>query len=159
MPLRKVYPRASLPRILARRRAGGKKVVFTNGCFDILHVGHVRYLAKASSMGDLLVVAVNSDASVRRIKGKGRPVNSEMDRAEVLSALRFVDYVTIFNEETPLETIVMLKPDVLVKGSDWGRNEVVGRREVEASGGRVIRVRLSKGFSTTSIIGKIRKSG
>jgi rfaE bifunctional protein nucleotidyltransferase chain/domain len=157
MGRRKLYPRESLGKILGALRRKGRRIVFTNGCFDILHVGHVRYLSKARSLGDLLVVAINTDRSVRRNKGPGRPVNSQHARAEVLSALECVDYVTFFGEETPLKTIIFLKPNVLVKGSDWGRNEIVGRREVEMSGGRVVRVRLARGYSTTSIIKKMRK--
>ncbi len=150
----------SLKKLLAELeplRKKGKKVVFTNGCFDIIHAGHVRYLAKARSLGDILVVGLNSDESVRTIKGTERPIVPEKERAEVLSALRCVDYVVIFNEPTPLRLITALKPDILVKGSDWASHEIVGGDVVKKSGGRVSRIRLLKGRSTTNIIKKILK--
>ncbi len=132
-----------------------KKIVFTNGCFDILHVGHKRYLQQAASLGDILVVGVNSDDSVRRLKGPTRPVNNEQDRMEMLSALGFIDYVTIFDEDTPYELIKKIQPDVLVKGGDYKLEEVVGRDIVEARGGRVELISFVEGKSTTNIINKI----
>ncbi len=150
----------SLKRLLAELeplRRKGRKVVFTNGCFDIIHAGHVRYLTRARSLGDILVVGLNSDSSVRSIKGRERPIVPEKERAEVLGALRCVDYVVIFNEPTPLKLITSLKPDILVKGSDWAAHEIVGGDVVKKSGGRVSRIRLLKGRSTTNIIRKILK--
>jgi len=138
-------------------REKGRKVVFTNGCFDIIHAGHVRYLTKARSLGDLLVVGLNSDASVRAIKGPSRPIVPESERAEAMGALRCVDYVVIFNEETPLTLITALRPDILVKGSDWASHEIVGGDVVRESGGKVRRIRLLKGRSTTNIIKKVLK--
>jgi D-beta-D-heptose 7-phosphate kinase/D-beta-D-heptose 1-phosphate adenosyltransferase len=137
-----------------RDRAG--VVVFTNGVFDILHPGHARYLSEARALGDALIVAVNSDRSVRINKGPSRPVNGERERAEVLLALRCVDAVVVFDEETPHEIIGAIQPDVLVKGADWGADDIVGRDVVEARGGRVVRVRLSPGHSTTDVIARIR---
>lgn len=135
----------------------GKKIVFTNGCFDILHVGHKRYLQQAATLGDLLVVGVNSDDSVRRLKGPSRPVNNEQDRAEMLSALEFIDYVAIFGEDTPYELIRQIQPDVLVKGGDYKPEEVVGRDIVEARGGRLELISFVDGKSTTNIINRISK--
>jgi rfaE bifunctional protein nucleotidyltransferase chain/domain len=143
---------------LAVLRARGKKVVFTNGCFDILHYGHVKYLQTAAGKGDILVVGVNSDSSVKRLKGPGRPVNSQRCRAAVLAALQSVDYVTIFNEDTPLALIKRLRPDVLVKGGDWKKQDIVGSELVERCGGRVLAIRFEKGFSTTRIITQIAGS-
>jgi rfaE bifunctional protein nucleotidyltransferase chain/domain len=136
-------------------RRQGKRVVFTNGCFDLLHPGHTRYLAEARGLGDILVVAVNSDRSVRELKGPNRPVVPEEERAELLAALRSVDYVTIFDDLTPREVIARMLPNVLVKGADWGPNEIVGREEVEAAGGQVISIPLAEGYSTSAIIKKI----
>jgi len=136
-------------------RAAGKKIVFTNGCFDIIHTGHTRYLAIARSFGDLLVVAVNSDASVRSIKGDKRPINSQAERAETLAALESVDYVTVFGEPDPYKVISALQPDVLVKGGDWPIEKIIGRDVVEARGGRVVNVPYVEGASTTGIIEKI----
>lgn len=133
-------------------RANGGTVVFTNGVFDILHPGHVRYLQEARALGSALIVAVNSDRSVRAIKGPDRPVNPELERAEVLLALACVDAVVIFNEETPYEVISTIQPDVLVKGADWGPDNIVGRDIVEARGGRVVRIELAPGFSTSQLI-------
>lgn len=137
-------------------RTGSAAIVFTNGVFDILHPGHVRYLAAARRLGDRLVVAINSDESVRRIKGPGRPINGEAERAEVLTALSAVDLVLIFDEATPHDVIGALQPDVLVKGADWAADAIVGRDIVEARGGRVVRMKVEDGFSTTSIVEKIR---
>jgi D-beta-D-heptose 7-phosphate kinase/D-beta-D-heptose 1-phosphate adenosyltransferase len=138
-----------------RGRAG--VVVFTNGVFDILHPGHVRYLAEARALGDALIVAVNSDRSVRVNKGPSRPVNGERERAEVLLALRCVDAVVVFDDETPRGIVERIQPDVLVKGADWRADEIVGRDVVEARGGRVVRVRLSAGHSTTDLVARIRE--
>jgi D-beta-D-heptose 7-phosphate kinase/D-beta-D-heptose 1-phosphate adenosyltransferase len=143
---------------VAERKRNGQRVVFTNGCFDLLHPGHIRLLEQARALGDALIVAINSDASVRRIKGNGRPVIPEEERAEVLAALEAVDYVTMFDEPTPQSLIARVLPDVLVKGSDWGPDEVVGRAEVEAAGGRVVSIPLEPGYSTTSLIERIRDS-
>ena len=134
-----------------------KKIVFTNGCFDILHVGHKRYLQQAATLGDILIVGVNSDASVKRLKGPQRPVNNEQDRAEMLSALGFIDYVTIFDEDTPYELIKKIQPDVLVKGGDYKPDEVVGKDIVEARGGKLELISFVEGKSTTNIINKINK--
>jgi D-glycero-beta-D-manno-heptose 1-phosphate adenylyltransferase len=140
----------------AALRAAGRALVFTNGVFDLLHPGHVRYLAEARAHGDALIVAVNSDRSVRAIKGPARPVNPQDDRAEVLSALASVDAVVIFDEEDPHAVISEIQPDVLVKGADWEADRIVGREVVEARGGRVVRITFAPGFSTTSMIEKIK---
>ncbi|HEV2862445.1 MAG TPA: D-glycero-beta-D-manno-heptose 1-phosphate adenylyltransferase [Pyrinomonadaceae bacterium] len=152
-----ILDREELRRVRARLRAGGRRLVFTNGCFDILHVGHVRYLAQARAEGDALLVAVNSDRSVRALKGEGRPVVSEGERAEVLAALGAVDFVTVFDEESPRALIAELLPDVLVKGGDYALDEIHGREEVEAAGGRVLSLRFVEGASTTCIIERIQK--
>lgn len=141
-------------------RRQGKKVVFTNGCFDLLHVGHVRYLAAARALGDCLVVAVNSDASVRRLKGPARPIIPHRERSEVLAALECVDYVVLFNANTPRQAIDALLPDILVKGGDWALEEIVGKETVERRGGKVVRIKIVPGASTTGIIERIlKKSG
>lgn len=137
-------------------RRQGRTVVFTNGCFDLLHPGHVRYLTQARALGDALVVALNSDRSVRALKGEGRPILNERERAEVIASLHAVDYVVIFEEETPRELIAKLLPDVLVKGGDWPLDEIVGRVEVEAAGGKVVSLPYVEGSSTTDIIKKIK---
>ena len=140
-----------------RERRNGRRIVFTNGCFDLLHPGHVRCLEQARALGDLLIVAINSDTSVRRMKGEERPVVPEAERAEVLAALTAVDYVTIFEEDTPREIITRIMPEVLVKGGDWGPDQIVGRTEVESAGGRVESIPLSPAPSTTALIEKIRE--
>ena len=140
-----------------RLRREGKRLVFTNGCFDLLHPGHVRYLSQARSLGDALVVALNSDRSVRALKGEGRPILNQQERAEVIAALEAIDYVTIFDEETPRELIAAVLPDVLVKGGDWALDEIVGREEVEAAGGEVLSLPYIDGSSTTDIIERIKK--
>jgi rfaE bifunctional protein nucleotidyltransferase chain/domain len=140
---------------LKRKR---KTVVFTNGTFDILHRGHVEYLAKARSFGDILIVGLNTDGSIRRIKGRGRPINPEMDRAAVLASLASVDYVCFFSDDTPHRIISSLLPDVLVKGADWKLEEIVGRDVVEQHGGRVRRIRLTEGRSTTLILERILRA-
>ena len=137
------------------RRKGGT-VVFTNGVFDLVHPGHVRYLREARALGDALIVAINSDRSVRANKGPGRPINPENERAEVLLALDCVDAATIFDEETPHSIIAKILPDVLVKGADWGVDAIVGRDIVEARGGRVVRLRLTEGFSSSQLIERVR---
>jgi D-beta-D-heptose 7-phosphate kinase/D-beta-D-heptose 1-phosphate adenosyltransferase len=149
----------SLPAAVAwREQLGrdGKRVAFTNGVFDILHPGHVRYLTVARSHGDALIVAVNSDRSVRANKGPGRPVNPEQERAEVIAALTVVDVAVVFDQDTPHDIILALQPDVLVKGADWAHNAIVGRAIVEARGGVVIRVPVEQGHSTTGLIAKTR---
>jgi len=138
-------------------QAAGHTVVFTNGVFDLLHPGHVRYLEEARHLGDALIVGVNSDRSVRRNKGEDRPVVPEAERAELLAALRCVDVVVVFDEETPHAIVSAIQPDVLVKGADWGPDNIVGRDVVEARGGRVVRVQLSEGLSTTELIGRVRQ--
>jgi D-beta-D-heptose 7-phosphate kinase/D-beta-D-heptose 1-phosphate adenosyltransferase len=138
-------------------RRHGKIVVFTNGVFDLLHPGHVRYLAAARALGDALIVGVNSDRSVRAIKGPSRPITPEAERAEILSALSSVDAAVVFDEDTPAEIIKAIQPDVLVKGADWAEDAIVGRDTVEARGGRVVRVPIEHGWSTTGILDRVRK--
>lgn len=152
----KILDRQELIRKRGELRGEGRALVFTNGCFDLLHPGHVRYLAEARALGDALVVALNSDRSVRALKGEGRPILNEQQRAEVVAALQSVDYVIIFDEETPRELIAALLPDVLVKGGDWPLDEIIGRREVEAAGGRVLSLPYVEGSSTTDIIERIK---
>jgi rfaE bifunctional protein nucleotidyltransferase chain/domain len=139
-----------------RDKRNGRRVVFTNGCFDLLHPGHLRLLEQARSLGDLLIVGLNSDASVRELKGAGRPVLPERERAEILAALEAVDAVVIFDQLTPREVIAGILPDVLVKGGDWPGDQIVGRAEVEAAGGRVVSVPVVPGYSTTEVLRKIR---
>lgn len=158
MPQSKILPLARLLRIRARLRRLGRIVVFTNGCFDLIHGGHVHLFREAKAQGDVLIVAVNSDASVRRLKGPTRPVFPLAERMEVLAAFSDIDYVTWFGENTPKKIISALLPDVLVKGGDWGPGEIVGTSEVEAAGGRVHRVAYRPGHSSTNIIEKVRKS-
>jgi D-beta-D-heptose 7-phosphate kinase/D-beta-D-heptose 1-phosphate adenosyltransferase len=148
-------PADALARVACLREAG-RKVVFTNGVFDLLHPGHLRYLQHARTLGDALIVGVNSDRSVRAIKGPGRPINPEHERAEVLAALACVDAVAIFDEDTPYDVIAALQPDVLVKGADWAEDAIVGRDIVEARGGEVVRVAIEPGYSTTAILRTIR---
>ncbi|MBP1609639.1 MAG: rfaE2 [Acidobacteria bacterium] len=155
MPITKIKSLEEIVRIREKLRREGKKLVFTNGCFDILHVGHVRYLNQARAMGDALVIAVNSDRTVRQIKGEGRPVVPEMERAEILSALACVDYVFIFDDPTPQQVIDAIVPDVLVKGADWAVSEIVGRDTVEKNGGTVRNINLVEGSSTTGIITRV----
>jgi len=152
----KIVGRASLVEAVRNLQRAGKKVVFTNGCFDLLHVGHVRYLQEARELGDALVVGVNSDASVRRLKGPGRPLTPAKERAEILAALACVDFVTIFGSATPLQLIRALGPDILVKGGDWPVDAIVGREVVEGHGGKVIAIPFVKNRSTTAVIDKIR---
>lgn len=150
-----VVSQAELMDIRARLKRRGKRVVFTNGTFDILHRGHVDYLAAARRLGDVLIVGLNTDASIRRIKGNGRPINAGADRAAVLASLTSVDYVCFFGTNTPARLIAALVPDVLVKGADWKASTIVGKDVVEAAGGRVRRIRLTPGRSTTSTIERI----
>ena len=152
-----VLSRSDLIREVGELKRAGKQVVFTNGCFDLVHPGHIQLLEQAKSLGDALILAINSDASVRGNKGGGRPVVPESERAEVLAALAAVDYVTIFDEPTPKEIVAAVVPDILVKGSDWGPNEIVGREEMEAAGGHVVLVPLEPGYSTTGLIERIRR--
>jgi D-glycero-beta-D-manno-heptose 1-phosphate adenylyltransferase len=151
----KILSPGELKRELDRRRRFGKTVVFTNGCFDILHAGHVRYLTQAKACGDILVVGLNSDESVGTIKGEKRPIVSELQRAEVLAGLQCVDFIALFDEPDPLGLIERLEPDVLVKGADWPEDRIVGAREVRERGGRVVRIEFVPGESTSGIIRRI----
>jgi rfaE bifunctional protein nucleotidyltransferase chain/domain len=155
--MNKILDRKILQEKLDTLRKEGKKIAFTNGCFDILHVGHVRYLREAKKTADVLVLALNSDSSVQSIKGEKRPLICEEERAEILAALEFIDFVTIFPELTPLELINYLKPDIIVKGGDWPEDKVVGRDEVKKWGGRVVLIPEVEGKSTTDIVEKIKK--
>jgi rfaE bifunctional protein nucleotidyltransferase chain/domain len=155
----RVLAPAEAERWAARSRKEGKRIVFTNGVFDLVHPGHLRYLRDARALGDVLIVAVNSDRSVRANKGAGRPINPEAERGELLAALAVVDAVVVFEEDTPHEIVGRIQPDVLVKGADWPEDNIVGRDIVERRGGRVIRMELSPGFSTTKLIERIRQSG
>jgi rfaE bifunctional protein nucleotidyltransferase chain/domain len=148
----RVLPRAEAAKFAAAARERGQKIVFTNGCFDILHAGHVDYLKKASMLGDVLVVGLNSDTSVRGLKGEGRPIVPEGERGSILASLRFVDVVAVFDEPDPLSLIKEIRPDVLVKGADWGPGEIIGSEEVKSWGGSVARIPLTDGLSTTNII-------
>ncbi len=154
---KKVASLTALTKIRKSLQKKKKKVVFTNGCFDILHVGHIAYLRKAKSFGDVLIVGMNSDSSVKRLNGKGRPIVNEKDRADVLSELMCVDYVVLFNDDTPYTLIKRLRPDVLVKGSDWKIDEIVGKDVLDSYGGVVRRARFVKGRSSTNVIKKIEK--
>jgi D-beta-D-heptose 7-phosphate kinase/D-beta-D-heptose 1-phosphate adenosyltransferase len=155
--LDKVVDRPTLVARVSDARGSGKRIVFTNGCFDLLHVGHVRYLAEAKAAGDALIVGINDDASVRRLKGPERPLVTATARAEVVAALAAVDWVTVFAEETPAELIAAVVPDVLVKGADWAPDQVVGRDVVEAHGGRVLLIPVVEGFSTTALAERLRR--
>jgi D-beta-D-heptose 7-phosphate kinase/D-beta-D-heptose 1-phosphate adenosyltransferase len=151
----KITPRNELKATVERLKREGKKVVFTNGCFDILHAGHTRYLREARKLGDALILALNSDSSVRSIKGPMRPIVPEAERAEVVASLDSVDYVTVFDELTPLELIEYLRPDVIVKGGDWAEKDIVGAEAVRKWGGRVAVMPEIEGASTTNIIDKV----
>jgi len=153
----KVVNRQALIRERDRLRREGKRVVFTNGCFDLLHPGHVRYLTEARSLGDVLVVGLNGDRSVRALKGEGRPILNQEERSEVIAALEAVDFVVVFDEETPKELVAELLPDVLVKGGDWPIDQIIGRVEVEAAGGRVFSLRYIEGSSTSDIIDRVSR--
>jgi len=150
------HSRSSLVEERRKWREEGRRVVLTNGCFDLLHPGHLTLLEAARAHGDVLVVAINSDRSVRRIKGEGRPLVPEAERAETLLALEAVDRVVVYDEPTPLEVVKALVPDVLVKGADWAEDAIVGREQVEASGGRVVRVEMVPGRSTSAMLERIR---
>ena len=155
--MNKIFSRETLKEQLNGLRQVGKTIVFTNGCFDILHVGHVRYLGEAKKLGDILVLALNSDASVRIIKGEKRPLVPEDERADIMAALESVDYVILFDEPTPQLLIEYLQPDILVKGGDWAKAAIAGADFVKAAGGRVITIPLIEGRSTTNIVEKIRQ--
>ena len=151
----KLLSREALETKLAEWRSAGETIVFTNGCFDILHRGHVEYLAQAADLGDKLIIGLNTDASVKRLKGESRPVNDEKSRALLLSALQFVDVVVFFDEDTPYELIKQVLPDILVKGNDYKPEEIVGYDIVTAKGGKVLTIDLVEGFSTTNIIKRL----
>jgi rfaE bifunctional protein nucleotidyltransferase chain/domain len=153
-----IHSRDSVAEEARRLQASGKRIVFTNGCFDVLHPGHLDLLTRARSLGDALVVAVNGDDSVKRLKGPKRPVFPENERGEILSAMEVVDFVCTFNEDTPLETILKIRPDILVKGADWADN-IVGSAEVESWGGKVVALPLVPGKSTTSVIERVLNRG
>lgn len=142
----------------AEARSAGRRIVFTNGVFDLLHPGHVRYLQEARALGDLLIVGLNADGSVRRNKGPGRPITPQNERAEVLAALCSVDAVVVFPEDTPADIIRLVQPDILVKGADWPADQIVGRDTVEARGGRVVLLPVAQGHSTTSIVERIKNT-
>ncbi len=151
----KIMALPDLQKKAAKIKEAGGKIIFTNGCFDILHVGHARYLAAAKSLGDYLIVALNSDHSVRQLKGNKRPIMPEVERAEILSALESVDYITIFNELDPLNVIKAIKPNSLVKGGDWAEDQIIGSDFVKANGGQVETIPYIEGSSTTNIVEKI----
>ena len=151
----KILKRPVLAEHLTTERAAGRKIVFTNGCFDLLHVGHLRYLAEARALGDLLVLGLNSDVSIHSIKGPHRPIIPEQDRAEVLAAMEMVNYVTLFDEPSPQQLIESVQPDILVKGGDWPIDSIVGREVVWARGGRVLSIPVVEGLSTTGMIHRI----
>ncbi|HEV2489867.1 MAG TPA: D-glycero-beta-D-manno-heptose 1-phosphate adenylyltransferase [Candidatus Acidoferrales bacterium] len=153
----RVVSQNELVPIIGQAKSDGRRIVITNGCFDLLHPGHIQLLEAARDLGDVLVVALNTDRSVRENKGATRPIVAEADRAEVVAALAAVDYVVLFDEPTPRKIISRLLPDVLVKGSDWGADDIVGREEVEAAGGRVVLLPLAPGFSTSSILERVAK--
>ena len=153
----KIKKREELLRIIKDLKAKGKRIIFTNGCFDLLHVGHIRYLEEAKTLGDILIVGVNSDTSVRKLKGPKRPVLPVEERTEILSGLGCVDYITVFDELDPLALITSLQPNVLVKGGDWTKEQTIGKEVVERSGGEVVIIPFVKGASTSSIIETILK--
>jgi D-beta-D-heptose 7-phosphate kinase/D-beta-D-heptose 1-phosphate adenosyltransferase len=153
----KVKTRAALKAVAARAKSEGKKIVFTNGCFDLLHAGHLHVLKEAKKLGDVLIVALNSDSSVKRIKGPDRPILPESERAELIAALEMVDYVTLFDEPDPLNIVQEIKPDMLAKGGDWAADKIIGREFVESYGGQVAVINFLKGHSTTDIIEKIER--
>jgi len=155
---KKILSRAELLTERARLRKAGRRLVFTNGVFDILHIGHVRYLEQARTLGDALIVAINSDRTAGELKGDGRPLINENERAEILAALRSVNYVTIFDDVSPRSLIAQLLPDVLVKGGDYALNEIHGRKEVEAAGGRVVSLPFVEGASTSGIIERMKEA-
>ncbi len=154
----KIKAARALTQYINRLKKSGRHIVFTNGCFDILHPGHIAYLKKAKALGDVLVIGLNSDTSVRRLKGKGRPILPQRKRAEILASLEVVDFVTVFGEPTPIRLIKNIRPHILVKGADWNKKDIVGKTFVESHGGCVKRIPYIKGYSTTSIIKKILKT-
>lgn len=154
--MNKIKPLSELAKILKKLKTNGKKIVFTNGCFDILHTGHISYLEKAKSLGDILVVGLNSDSSVKKIKGQNRPIVSQKNRAKVLSGLSAVDFIVVFNILTPINLIKAIMPDVLVKGGDWKIKDIVGAKFVQSYGGKVKPLPYIKGFSTKKLIRKIK---
>ncbi len=156
--MNKLQTAEELKRTIAQWQLKNNIVVFTNGCFDILHAGHIHILEEAKKQGHKLIVALNTDASVKKIKGKNRPVNAELDRAKVISAIEAVDAVVLFNEETPLNLIKILQPDVLVKGGDYTKENIMGAKEIESWGGKVVIIPFLEGFSSTSIIEKMKKA-
>jgi D-beta-D-heptose 7-phosphate kinase/D-beta-D-heptose 1-phosphate adenosyltransferase len=158
MSIDKILPLEGAFELVADLKRQGKRVVFTNGCFDLLHPGHTRYLAEARQLGDVLIVALNSDRSLRELKGDHRAVMPEPERAEIMAALEAVDYVTIFDDISVKGVIARMLPNVLVKGSDWGLNGIVGREEVEAAGGRVVSMPISPGYSTSAVIEAMRRA-
>ena len=153
----KIKSVVALSRIVRAAKGQGRTVVFTNGCFDLLHAGHVKLLERAKRLGDLLIVGINSDRSVKMLKGPGRPIVSQRDRAVVLAALECVDYVTIFHNATPRRLVATLRPQILMKGADWGATEIVGRDVVERDRGRVVRFPLLKGYSTSRLIARMKR--
>jgi len=153
--LKVILKRESLSREFGAHRDAGRRIVFTNGCFDLLHPGHLKLLAQAGALGEVLVVAINDDASVERLKGAGRPIYPALERAEILLALRWVDYVTVFPEETPLETIELVRPDVLVKGAEYRERDIVGSSFVKSYGGDVVRIAMKEGHSTRGLVRRI----
>lgn len=155
--MRKLLTLPELKRRIKSARRSGKRVVFTNGCFDLIHPGHVRYLRAAKRLGDVLVVALNSDDSIRRLKGRGRPLVSARDRCEVVAALEMVDYVAVFSDDTPYQLIKALQPDILVKGGDWQPDQIVGADLVRARGGTVRSLPFARGYSTTALVKKVQR--
>jgi D-beta-D-heptose 7-phosphate kinase/D-beta-D-heptose 1-phosphate adenosyltransferase len=155
--MRKLLTLSELKRRIKRARGSGKRVVFTNGCFDLIHPGHVRYLRAAKRLGDVLVVALNSDDSIRRLKGRGRPLVPARDRCEGVAALEMVDYVTVFSDDTPYQLINALQPDILVKGGDWPPDQIVGADLVRARGGTVRSLPFARGYSTTTLVKKVQR--
>ncbi len=151
----KIKKADTLSRQISRLKSKGKKIVFTNGCFDILHFGHVKYLEDAKAKGDILIVGINADSSVRRLKGRKRPIVSQKDRAAIVASLASVDFVVFFTEDTPFKLIAQLKPDILVKGADWNKNKIIGADLVRGWGGKVMTIRFAPGRSTSNLIKKI----
>lgn len=158
MPGTKIISLSSLLRKVKAFKREGKRMVFTNGCFDILHYGHIKYLQDARKRGDYLIVAVNSDASIKKIKAKNRPIVEQSDRLKTIAALASVDFVLLFNDDNPLKLIMALKPDILIKGADWNKKKIVGADFVESYGGNVATINLVKGRSTSALIEKIVKN-
>ncbi len=153
----KYVPRHKLTGLIKTLKKHKKKIVFTNGCFDLIHPGHIKLLKTAKKKADILILGINSDRSIKRIKGKQRPILDEKSRVQVLSSIIYINYITVFSEPTPLKTIKKIKPDILVKGADWEKEDIVGSDFVQKSGGRILRVPLKKEVSTTSLIKKIKK--